>query len=309
MKTLTRDHSYYLFDSNQPCALWVEPGERFCVETYDARRGRLQEHSQLASSAPAWNTDQPQTNPCTGPIGITGLRAGDTVRISIHKIVPERRGFLVQKTDMGICKQLVDQSYAVFAEIADDRISLECGLSLPLRPHIGTLGITPQRPVATGFAGPHGGNMDCRYLEEGTTLYLPVQVDGGLLGVGDVHASMGSGELMGTGVETCATVELSAQAAPEIQLQGPVVCTQSEVMTVGVAPQLQEALEIASAHMVDLLERYGQYSRCSALSLLTSVCDAGICQGFDAAIFSVASVSISRQYLSLFTPIERGDSI
>ena len=300
MKKLTRDHYFYQFDPEQECPLWVEQGEHFWVETYDARRGRLQEHGQLETSAPDWNSSQPQTNPCTGPIGVTGLHTGDTVQISIHKILPDKRGFIIHKTNMGICKQLVDKSQVVFAEIGDDSLSLECGLSLPVRPHIGTLGIAPQKPIATGFAGQHGGNMDCRYLEEGTTLYLPVQVDGGKIGIGDVHASMGCGELMGTGVETCAVVELSATGVPGIQLLGPVICTSSEVMTIGVADQLQEALEIASANMVDLLERYGRYSRISALSLLTTVCDAGICQGFDANIFSVASVSIPRQYLSLF---------
>ena len=303
MKILTRENSFYSFDKNQKITQWIDQGERILVETYDCRHGRLQCHDQLFTSAPAWGTSQPQTNPCTGPIGVRGINAGDTLRISIHGIDLEKRGFIIQKTEMGICKQLVDETRVVFCEVENEELVLECGITLPIRPHIGTLGVTPINTEATGFAGRHGGNMDCRFLEAGTALYLPVQIDGAAIGVGDVHASMGSGELMGTGVEISGTVELSAECAENIMVNGPVLCTKDMVMTIGTAPQLQEALEIASADMVDLLERYGGFSRITALSMLTAICDAGVCQGFDKEMFSVASVSISRQYLPVFYPV------
>lgn len=309
MKTLTRDNSFYSFDKGQECKLWIDPGEIGRIETYDCRCGRLQSHGQLFTTAPAWGTSQPQTNPCTGPIGVNGVIAGQTLRISIHKIDLEKRGFIIQKTEMGICKQLVKDTQVVFGEVCENFLDFECGLRLPIRPHIGTLGVTPVKAVATGFAGEHGGNMDCRFLEPGSAIYLPVQVDGGMIGVGDIHATMGSGELMGTGVEISGAVELSAECAGSITIHNPVLCNGDCVMTIATAPQLQEALEIASADMVDLLERYGGYSRIAALSLLTSVCDAGICQGFDTNIFSVASVSVSCQHLPAFYPVERKETI
>ncbi|MGI6028481.1 MAG: acetamidase/formamidase family protein [Candidatus Heteroscillospira sp.] len=305
MKILSRENSFYSFEKGLECKLTVEQGERFKVETYDCRGGRLQRHDQLLTTAPDWNSAQPKTNPCTGPVAVKGVNAGDTVRIDIHRIDLETRGFVLQKTDMGICKQFVDKDQVVFAEIQGEEIRLECGIALPIRPHIGTLGVTPLDAAATGFAGKHGGNMDCRQLEPGAALYLPAQICGGAIGVGDVHASMGSGELMGTGIEIGATVELSVACVADIRVTGPVVCTQNTVITIGSAPQLQEALETASSSMLELLERYGGYSRTAALSLLTAICDAGICQGFDTDMFSVASVSIPHKYLPMFQSAER----
>jgi Predicted acetamidase/formamidase len=310
METLSRDHSFYLFDATLDCVLWADPGECFRVETYDARRGRLQKQDQLASTAPNWAESRPKTNPCTGPVGIRGLVPGDTVRIAVHGIELEKRGFIIHKTSMGICKQMVDEDVAVFATVDGDRITLECGIDIPVRPHIGTLGVAPAgQPVPTAFAGFHGGNMDCRFIEPGSCLYLPVFVEGAALGVGDIHASMGAGELMGTGVEICSTVTLSATRMEDISVTGPVVRTGDTVMTVASADQLQEALEKASTSMVDLLCRYGGFSKIAALSLLTTICDAGICQGFDESIFSVASVSIPSSYLPVFTRLESGECI
>lgn len=299
-KTLARSHSFYRFDSACPCQIQVEQGEHFYVETFDARCGRLQRREQLLTTAPDWSSSQPQTNPCTGPVEIRGIQAGDTVKIDVHGIDLEQRGFIIHKTETGICKQLVDQTYVVFVEIEEDRAVLETGTAIPIRPHIGTLGLAPKESIATAFAGAHGGNMDCRFLEPGSSVYLPAAVDGASLGVGDVHASMGCGELQGTGIEICAAVELSGRRAEGIQVRGPVVCSGGRVMTIGSADDLQTALEIASADMVDLLERYGGYDRSSALCLLTTICDGGICQSFDHAIFSVASVSIERSYLPMF---------
>jgi acetamidase/formamidase len=50
-------------------------------------------------------------------------------------------------------------------------------------------------------AAPFGGNLDCRELIAGSTLFLPIGVDGGLLSVGDGHGPPGDGEVAGTAIE------------------------------------------------------------------------------------------------------------
>jgi len=298
---LVRENTFFVFDKTEAARLEVDQGERFLVETYDARRGRLKTKDQIMSTAPDWKAVVPTVNPCTGPISVKGVKSGDAVKVSIHRIGVDPRGFIMLKTDMGICKHMVEETEAVFADVVDGRVEFDCGLTIPLRPHIGTLGTTPdQKTIATAFAGIHGGNMDCRQLDAGSVLYLPVFVDGAMLGVGDVHASQGNGELMGSAVEVCAEVEISVEKADGLKLDGPVVCNGSTVMAIASAPDLQDAVRLASVNMVELLTRYGGLSTKAALCMLSTLCDGGICQGADENLFSVAFVSVDKKYLPKF---------
>ena len=61
----------------------------------------------------------------------------------------------------------------------------------------------------------HGGNLDIRYLQAGTTVYLPCMIDGCGLGVGDLHYAQGDGEVSGTAIEMDAVVTL------RVELRGP----------------------------------------------------------------------------------------
>ena len=48
----------------------------------------------------------------------------------------------------------------------------------------------------------HGaGNIDCKELVAGSTLFVPVTVPGALLYLGDGHAAQGDGEAGGTAIE------------------------------------------------------------------------------------------------------------
>ncbi len=316
MKRLTKEHCFYVFDKSRKPELFVQQGESFQLETLDCRGGRLLKHEDVISTAPDWFGGELRTNPCTGPVYVQGLRAGDTLCVRVEDIQVSDRGFIILKTDMGIAKRMVDETKAVFATISGDEICLETGVRLPLRPHIGTLGVCSNSSIPTGQAGSHGGNLDARELEKGALIFLPCEVDGALLAAGDVHASMGKGELMGTGVEIGSVVTLSARSANTVDVRLPVIFQNDTVTVIGTADQLQEALEKAAAELVRLLIKYGivncdqepvsyGMSVDEALSLLTAYSDAGICQGFDQEIFSVASVCISSKRLPVFANIER----
>lgn len=68
--------------------------------------------------------------------------------------------------------------------------------------------MAPPSPTSTRFPGHHGGNLDCRVLTTGCTLFLPVQVPGALFSCGDGHALQGDGEVCVTGLETAMTARL-----------------------------------------------------------------------------------------------------
>ena len=75
-------------------------------------------------------------------------------------------------------------------------------LRFPARPMVGVVGTAPAAgTVFTADPGPNGSNIDLNAVTVGTTVYLPVNVPGALLSIGDIHASMGEGEVCGTGVE------------------------------------------------------------------------------------------------------------
>jgi amidase len=87
------------------------------------------------------------------------------------------------------------------------------GIELPLKPMLGCIAVAPARKeaIATGVPGAFGGNMDYASMGAGMTLMLPVNEPGALLFLGDGHARMGEGEVVGTGLETSMDVTFSVQ--------------------------------------------------------------------------------------------------
>jgi hypothetical protein len=78
------------------------------------------------------------------------------------------------------------------------------GFTVPLTPFLGVIGMPPAEPGEHSTTPPRtlgGGNLDCRELVAGSTLYLPVTVPGAALCLGDGHAAQGDGEVSGTAIE------------------------------------------------------------------------------------------------------------
>lgn len=302
MQLLSRDNTQYTFDpAHQPC-MKVELGERFRVETHDSRGGRMKTLADYRSTAPDLSQPIPKMNPSTGPIAIKDVHAGDTIKITIHSITIEQgaRGYVVFIPGFGVIKDVSSEPTAIFGELKGERIEMETGLSIPLRPHIGTIGVTPTNITPTSLSGTYGGNMDCRFVEAGTELYLPVYMEQALLLVGDVHGSMGAGELMTSGIEMPATVELSVEKVQGVKINGPLLRKGDELWTIATAPEFQDALNLASADMLQFLQDYAGVSRTNAAAMITSVCDAQICQSNDRLFPSIIALSVHKDFVPLF---------
>ena len=78
---------------------------------------------------------------------------------------------------------------------------------IPIRPHFGVLGLAPKEADVVDSIPPgyFGGNIDNWRIGKGATMYYPVAVPGGLLSVGDSHASQGDSEMCGTAIECSLT--------------------------------------------------------------------------------------------------------
>ena len=121
--------------------------------------------------------------------------------------------------------------------------------------------------------------MDCRELVAGTTLLLPVAVEGGLLSVGDGHAAQGDGELSGTAIE-CAMEEVRIRVTVRsgVRIKGPRIKTAEGWITLGFGPTLDAASMQASSAMLDLLAEVLRLQRSDALALASSKVDLRITQ-------------------------------
>src|SRR5207245_9822928 len=124
-----------------------------------------------------------------------------------------------------------------------------------MRGCVATVPGSGQAAPGTGGSGRYGGNMDFNEVVEGATVYLPVNVPGALLYVGDGHALQGDGELNGNALETSMDVEFIVEVIPSKPLMTPRVESQTHIMTVGLGGTLEDALRAATASLGQWLEQ------------------------------------------------------
>ena len=145
----------------------------------------------------------------------------------------------------------------VFDLEADEGIGRDpAGREVDLRPFLGVMGMPPFEPGVYPTAPPRisGGNLDCAELVAGTTLLLPIPVDGALFSAGDCHARQGDGEVSQLAIECPAErVELTLELRDEPVLAGPVAWTPQAWIALGLDEDLDEAAALAVDGMLDLM--------------------------------------------------------
>ncbi len=215
-------------DHRLPPVITVKPGELFILETEDAAAGYIRDERTLPypDKRPTHTTNPPLLNPVAGPVYIEGAGKGDVVIVTVEKIVPDIQGYTILQPGDGLLGDSL--KYSKTAEfytrilkhtpgksgtLSDRECIFDDKIRWPLAPHIGTICCAPEREVqaSVNIQGPYGGNLDSRDFCEGSRIYLQSCVDGGLLFAGDVHASMGDGEITGTANETRAELTLSCE--------------------------------------------------------------------------------------------------
>ncbi len=129
------------------------------------------------------------------------------------------------------------------------------GVKVPVKPFCGIMGVAPKTDgeYPTMPPGSHGGNMDIKYLTEGSTLYLPVFNEGALFSVGDVHIAQGDGEVCVSAVETSAIVTLEFEIKEGQILGEPYFETATHFSTTGFATTLDDACRNALRNLVRYL--------------------------------------------------------
>jgi acetamidase/formamidase len=172
---------------------------------------------------------------------------------------------------------------------------------VPLEPFLGVMGVALAEPGEHSTIPPRasGGNMDIKQLTAGTTLYLPVFVDGALFSAGDGHAAQGDGEVCITAIETTMTATLRFSIERDRALGGPEFETTRPLsprtnaghhyVTTGIAPDLMDASKDAIRAMIQHLVKVRSLTREEAYVLSSVAVDLKISEVVDAPNWVVSA--------------------
>lgn len=250
---------YNEFSASTPPVLHIEPGDTIRTTTIDA-----------AGTDSKGVTRGKAGNPQTGPFYVMGARAGDTVAVRLSRlrlnrdwaISTDTLSYLVMTPELAARMKFQGQVGRWHLDGSRGIATRENGpanlseYSVPIKPMLGCIALAS--PIAdpvpnTGEFGPWGGNLDFNEIVEGTTVFLPVNVPGGLLYLGDAHAAQGDGELSGNGLETSMDVEVQVDLLHGSPISAPRVESPTHVMTMGLGSSLDDAVRKATTNMIDWL--------------------------------------------------------
>jgi amidase len=164
-------------------------------------------------------------------------------------IIPEFGGLVGTASTAVLNKPLPERVRMMHVD--KDGVRWSDKIILPYEPFIGTIGVSPEIEAISSLQPDyHGGNMDLPDVAPGAVLYFPVHTEGGLLFVGDCHATQGDGELSGVAVEQRATVTLHVDLIKGWSFAWPRLETSDFIMTIGSARPMEDAARIAYRELV-----------------------------------------------------------
>lgn len=280
--------------------------------------GVLDDAVALAASAVPRTPGVDGPHVVTGPIEVAGARRGDLLAVTMLEMLPRvpygvvsnrhARGALAGEYPRDDLPVVSAFAAAVEHPDATDpagraRAYGELPLTpqgyadpsaprarFPLAPFLGIVGVAvdDDAPPHSVPPGAHGGNLDINLLTAGSTLYLPVQVDGALAYVGDPHFAQGDGEVALTAMEASlrATVRLDVVPREEAlarfgDLAGPLAETRDHLVPTGLDEDLDVAVQNCVRAAIGLLgARFGM-EPAMAYAYLSAATDFDISQVVD----------------------------
>jgi acetamidase/formamidase len=226
----------------------------------------------------------------TGPVYVEGAEPGDVLEVRIQRValaIPfacnsfgPRSGFLPEEFPGQSKSRIVPLDLKRMVGHFDDTL----GIEIPLRPFFGSIGVAPPPSygrVNSAPPGIHAGNLDNKEMVEGTTLYIPVHVQGALLLAGDGHAAQGDGEVDITALETALRGQFQLIVRKDLRLTWPRGETPTHWIAMGADTNLTVATKIAVKEAITLLHEVYRLTREDAYMLVSTACDVRITQLVD----------------------------
>ena len=260
----------------EPAAV-CDSGETVVFETRDCY-----DDGVVSEERPLGDKECPLENPATGPLYVRGALAGDVLKVEILDIEPRSWGVMRCSPVAGVFREDFDRRIAKIFELKNGETVFDERVTLKLDTMIGVIGTAPAgEGVTTDTPDSHGGNMDCRKIVKGSVLYLPVDVEGALLSMGDLHGLMGDGEVMICGLETGGRVTVRVSVVKDCCLPAPFLYCRGDVMTIQSARTLDEAGDMAAKAMKNFVREAAGKDDFEAGMLMSLLSNMVVCQVVD----------------------------
>jgi amidase len=279
---ISRDEVIWSFGPDLEPVLEIEPGETVTFETNDCFTGQIRSEDDLVTEI-----DLTRINGATGPVAVKGAEPGDSLIAEILDVRPIEWGVATLIPGFGQLIDLVQAPVTRLFDVVDGNIRMNDRVHFPAKPMVGVVGVaTAGEDVSNGLAGVHGGNLDDHFHRAGARIFFPVRQPGGMFAVGDMHASMGDGEICFTGVEIAGEVDIRFGLLKEKQATWPVTELTEHWLPHATAPEYAEALQLVAEEAAKLLVDEHGFTLEDAFIFLSVACDAGVaqackpCEGF-----------------------------
>jgi amidase len=303
--TPTEKDLKFVYATAPPVAT-LAPGDTLETNTFDAFGNVIKKPGDTMAMVKG-------DNPLTGPFAVAGAEPGDTLAINILELtVDSDRGIGALAPGFGalnttsytpmLNKALPERIW--FYDI-DRRantatyhaVDSTFSVAIPLKPFLGCIGVAPAGGEARASIVPaeFGGNMDAPEARPGYTIYLPVNVAGALLYIGDGHAAQGDGEVAGTAIEVPLRVRLQVNLIKGKKIAWPRFENDTSLMSVGAYRPLDDALRIAFTELVGWIHADYGLSELDAYELLSKVATIHLVEMVDPNYVVVAG--IEKRYL------------
>src|SRR6266404_494090 len=278
----------------------IDPGDTVVFDTRDAADGYYSPkstHSDVVARGPF------RGHPLTGPVAVRGARPGDVLTVEILEVKPAADfGWTAIRPGRGLMPEaeFPKPFLTIWDLTAGTHARMGRDIKVPLAPFPGVMGVALDEPGGHSTMPPrkNGGNMDIKQLVAGTTLLLPVWVDGALFCVGDTHGIQGDGEVCVTAIEMGGrvTARLGLErdrglAEPQLRTTRPPSSTAPGpwFATTAHGPDLFAASQQAVRYMIDHLVRERGLAREEAYILCSVTVDLKISEIVDAPNWIVSA--------------------
>ena len=277
----------------------VGSGDVVDFECLDASNGQLDADSTTETLG---QLDFDRVDQVTGPVEVAGAEPGDTLQVDLLELEPADWGWTASIPGFGLLADDFPDPYLKITrfEVSTGHAEFWPGITLPLAPFCGELGVAPETgPRSTIPPDLHGGNMDTRHLVAGSTLFLPVFHPGARFSIGDGHATQGDGEVSGTAIETPMRALVRLTVRKDLHVTGPEFIAAPDphaelrngrrYATDGIGPDLMEAARDALRRMIEWLGREHGLEPVKAYLLCSVAVDLRISEIVDVPNFIVTA--------------------
>jgi acetamidase/formamidase len=278
------------FNNGYEPMLTIDSGDSIQLKTLDIQWGYSSAKHEERSIFDSREKEEKPGHPIIGPISIRNAKPGMVLEVRVNELIPgwygrnwaggipswqnEKLG-LIDSERLQVDWELDATTMTGSGKIGDQ--TFQVGLS----PFMGVMGVAPAEYGTHSTTPPRycGGNIDCKELVRGSSLFLPISVEGALFSIGDGHALQGDGESSGTAIECpMDVVDITLRVRDDMKLTMPRANTPAGWITFGFNKDLNEAAAVALDEMVMLMQQFYGIQKVEATALASVSVDLRITQ-------------------------------